>query len=125
MKFAKQIRVTNGVAGPDPIANPEDAVGPAVVELRSRRPDADVPYGGIAFALDGPAGETVTLDLFLLNEKTEPGPDAEWHRFQTAVVVTARELQQVTAPDGVGKVFVRVTGDTLTAARSLYVQPII
>lgn len=128
MRFEAAGTYVNGVADIDPEAAPATAITTHILGLRRRQPDSDIEGRRILLALDAPSGETLTLELWALDDATDPPPDTDspnlagrrWYRFATAVVATGARIVEVTAiiPPG-GTVYARRTADTLTAPRRL------
>lgn len=105
MRFQAVVEVDpSAIPYPDPVANPELIDDRMIVRLPAQRPD-DIGSGldYAWFALDGPAGATVTFDIYVLDESTMQ-PDAEgyadpakrkWFRV-SRVVATAGEVTNKT-----------------------------
>lgn len=134
MRFDGSVTIINGVAAPDPIADPEDVPSALLVNLPERaRSSADQLCSRLLLALQAPAAESVTVELWALVEAPErPGrpqdittapEDRIFLRFDVGLVLGGRELVEVTASVPVGGiVYVRRTADTLTTARVVVVS---
>jgi hypothetical protein len=129
MRFEASGRYVNGVADVDPIAAPATVSPEHILSLLRRQNDCDVDGRRILLILEAPAAETLTVELWALDDATDPpvfGDVAElstrrWYLFTPApIVVTGSRMIEVTAivPAG-GKVFARRTADTLTTTRVL------
>lgn len=128
MRFEGSMQVTQNVAGADPIADPELVKTNQLLLLNARQPSSDVWGKRILLALEGAAGETVTCELWALDEETAPNSNADsptgiedrkFYRFATGLVLTANIMAEVTAacPPG-GTVYLRRTADTIAASQT-------
>jgi hypothetical protein len=130
MRFQAHVTVSNGLAGPDPVATPDLVPDALLSSVPDRRAYADASTTRGFLALDAPAGETVTVSLYALDEATVPtdrpptGTELAARRFYllaAAQVVTAGSLLALTgAPPG-GTIYVRPTADTLTGSGTLLI----
>lgn len=129
MQFETRVTVTNGAAAPDPRAAPADVPDELLLRLDPRKSGSDVQPARLLLALEAPAAEGVTVDLWVLDEGTEPVPGIgpaqpnraarRFYRCATGVALTGGELvglQTANLPPG-GRVYLRRTADTLTAPR--------
>ena len=123
MFFDCEIAVAHGVTGVDPVTDPGGVTAAETGMLARRATGCDVTGRRLLVALDAGAGETVTVSLYALDERTwKPdveAPDPEARRFYavaTGQVITRGVLSEITAkvPPG-GAVYVRVTADAMAA----------
>ena len=103
------------------------AIATHVLDLARRQSDVSQLGKRILLAMDGTSAETVTLDLWAVDDATDeiqriPQPDSPvttnrvWYRFATGVVVTGTRITEVTAavPAG-GLVYAQRTADAIVA----------
>lgn len=131
MLFQAALSYVNATAMPDPVAAPATVPVEAVLGLPTRPPYGDR-VSATLVALDAPAAESVTLDVFVLDERTAPDPNANepvtaailgarrFYRIATGVAVAGGSAVALAVPVG-GPVYLRRTADTLTTARTLRV----
>ena len=129
MLFPVIATVEPAVVGPDPITSPFD-VPPSLLLRYPLVPSvsADLPLSH-ALVLEAGAGETVTVDLYVMDDSRAPlsfgdDPtigiaDRKFYLFQSALTLTANELETVTFPAIPGTVYVCPTADTLTATATI------
>jgi len=122
MKFQATMLAPQGAIGPDPIATPQDVTEAMLLRLPERRAAMDVPLLASYLALDAAAGETVTFDVWCLDEETERAGLAarKFYLYRTGVVLTAGRIALLSptatlwAPIPMGTLYLRQTADTLT-----------
>lgn len=117
MRFEAAGTYAAGVADVDPVAAPETLLLTHFLHLQRRQPDGDVLGRRILLALEGAAGETLTVELWAQDEDvagTVTGAGRRFYLIGAAVVVTANQLAEVTAevPPG-GVVYARRTADAI------------
>ena len=120
--------LTNGTVDPDPGVASTISAG-LVFATRQRQPNSDVPNTVLVLALEAPAAETVTVDLYAVIEDSAPPqdvgnlpgavPSARFFLIATGVVVTGSRLLARECFLG-GQIYARVTADTLTTPRKLH-----
>jgi hypothetical protein len=124
--------IAPGTLGPDPVVAPGTVPDFLLLRLPQRRPFGDGPIESVLLTLDAAAGETVTFELWLLEESTEAANTADdpgalaanrkFYRLATGIVLTAHRLTLVqpyapaVTPIPAGVWYVRTTADTLAAA---------
>jgi hypothetical protein len=120
MRFEASGTYLAAQADVDPVAAPATLLENHMLLLQRRQPDGDVLGSRILLALEAPAGETLSVELWALDEDTQGGDTGALRRLYligaAAVVVTANQLAEVTVevPPG-GKVYARRTADTIAA----------
>lgn len=132
MKVASSITITPGVTGPDPVSNPEDVPEGALLRVPERRSPFDTPVMAVYLALAAAAGETVTVEVWALDEGTAglPLADRRFYRTHTGLVLTAHQLAVLSvypaawSPMPSGPLYIRQTADTLAAAATLGAVPV-
>jgi hypothetical protein len=117
----------NGTVDPDPGVATTISAG-LIFATRQRQPNSDVPNTVLVLALEAPAAETVTVDLYVVFEDSPPPqnvgdlpgavPSARFYLIASGVVVTGSRLLARECFLG-GQVYARVTADTLTTSRKL------
>lgn len=129
MKFQGAAQIVNGAAMPDPVANPELVKPESVLGLPIRPSNGDR-VSVLLLALEAPAAESVTVDVFVADEATLPGAGASdpdlatalaarrFYLIATGVALDGGEAVSITPALG-GPVYLRRTADTLTVARTL------
>lgn len=126
MIFPAIALVQSGLVGPDPIATPGDVPDSLLLRFQIVPSiSASLPTNR-GIVLEAPAGETVTVDLYVMDDATAPlgtedDPttglgDRKFYLLQTALVLTANELDTITSPAQLGTVYVCPTADTLTGS---------
>lgn len=119
--------ITPGTTGPDPVASPGDVPDDLLFRLPERRPSLTTPLLAVYATLDAAAGETVTGDLYVMDDDSgKPGDsddpnagkaDRRFYLALSGVVLTAHELTLLpfaSNPPG-GTYYWRASADTLTA----------
>ena len=129
MLFEATAQFVNAEADANPGTNPADIFQKHVLSTSRRQADSDVLGKRLLLVLEAPVAETLTLDLWAIDDATDQdgqndapsGPSTRrWYRFATAVVVTGTRITEVTAacPAG-GKIYAQRTADALTVPRIL------
>ena len=137
MLFDAQITILSGQLGVDPRTNPGDVPDSQLLRIPRGRPGASADaIRRVLFALEGNAAETVTADLYAMDEAFEPARRDDptvlnpalrrFYLFAPAVVFTVGQLFELARTIGVGPnqvavpvpaggiLYPRVTADTLT-----------
>lgn len=112
---------------PDPATSPGLVTDAAILQLRTRQPETDVPGRRILLGLDSAnAPDTVTVELWALDEQTLGGDPADrrFYLFGAATPVAAGALVEVaTAVPNIGAsanpVFARLTVVSVTTSAIL------
>lgn len=132
MKLSANVKVEEGALGVDPIAVPGEVPDRQIMRFSERANISDRQCRRLLFTMDAPVGETVTVDLFALDEGTIPNriegrqlTDAlkakrRFHRFHTGLIITSGEVavsQEPAGPPG-GPVYMRVTAETIAASQA-------
>jgi hypothetical protein len=121
-----------GLVGPDPVASPGDVPSELLLRLPAIMPGTSVSPVSAHLVLDAPAAESVTVDLYVLDEatdvdQTQDDPTAalasrRFYLWDSAVTLTGGTVTAITVA-GVaavlGSVYVRPTADTLAADRTI------
>jgi len=130
MRFDAVLTFTNGAAMPDPVAAPATITFAQLADLRRIVQATAQPPRRILLALDAPAVEAVTVELWAMREPPATigiqdthavaPADRSFYRFASAVVCNGHDLVEVSTaiPNG-GIVYVRRTADTLTVPRTM------
>lgn len=132
MRFDATLAFVNGAAMPDPVAAPATIAFSQLADLRRIVQGTGSAPKRLLLALEAPAAETLTVDLWALLEPPAivGVPDAEavppasrvFFRFATGLVLTGgvmAEVATVVPPGGV--IYIRRTADALTTTRFLHV----
>lgn len=119
--------LTNGATDPDPGVASTISAG-LVFATRARQPNSDVPNTVLVLALEAPAAESVTVDLYSVFEDQAAPQDvgnlpgalasSRFYLVASGVVITGSRLLAREVFLG-GQVYARVTADTLTTPRKL------
>lgn len=119
--------LTNGATDPDPGVASTISAG-LVFATRARQPNSDVPNTVLVLALEAPAAESVTVDLYSVFEDQAAPQDvgnlpgslasSRFYLVASGVVVTGSRLLAREVFLG-GQIYARVTADTLTTPRKL------
>lgn len=137
MRFDARIPVASAAAAtaecPDPASSPGTVPAKYVFELGFALGASQTPMRRILLALDGTAGETLTVELWAVDDATWPDQNADdpsaglaARRFYrvgaAATTVTAKQVEEITAEvPARGRVYARVTGGTLASAGTLLI----
>ena len=132
MKLSANVKVEEGAAGVDPIAAPGTVPDSQIMRFSERANISDRQCRRLLFTMDAPVGETVTVDLFALDEGTVPNRiegrqltdslkgERRFHLFHTGLVITAGEIavsEEPAGPPG-GPVYMRVTAETIAGGQT-------
>lgn len=125
MRFQASLPWATGDTGVDPIANPGDVPPDQILTVPSAASQSGL-GGRLAVALEsGAPGETVTFDLYAVDEATLPKPDSaepflpaalarrRFYRVATAIVATDGVLILAGTFPLVGPFYASVSADTL------------
>ena len=128
MRFDATVPIANGVTDPDPLTTPASVPSARVVAVNSRaNPEDRAVTKGLLLALAGTGTETVTLEIYALDEATEDLAVASrtYYLVATGQVVTHGQLLQVTTnvPPG-GRFYFRQTAETVAADRELKIAAV-
>lgn len=130
MRFDATLNIVNGAAMPDPVAAPASVTFAQLADLRRVVQGSGQLPKRILLALDAPAAESVTVELWALQEppavigvsdaEVVAPADRVFHRFATGIACAGHALVEVATacPPG-GIVYVRRTADTLTVPRNI------
>lgn len=128
MRFPIQIPVQSTTTGANPASNPGDVDANFFAHLTTKPyPSGEAFTNKIFLALDAPTTETVTVDLWAVDEATLPGPEVvatpailaarKFYQVASAVIITAKTVQELSQRIAPGAIlYVRVTGNTLTGS---------
>ena len=132
MLFPAVASVSPGLIGPDPVASPGDVPAELLLRLPSIMPGTSVSPVSAHLVLDAPAAETVTVDLYVLDEatdvdQTQDDPTAalaarRFYLWASGTTLTGGTVTAITSPGAaavLGSVYVCPTADTLTADRAI------
>lgn len=129
MLFPAVSTVESGATGPDPVTNPGDVPDALLARLGRQYPQSQPTVVPAWLVLDAPAAETVTADVWVLDDGTDIDPGADdptaglaarkFYLLESAVTLTGGELYLLASgtPLAAGTLYLRVTADTLTATR--------
>lgn len=131
MRFPAIVTVEPGVVGPDPVASPADVPPTLLLRLPSNPAPTEAPSSATWAVLDAPAAESVTVDVYVLDEGSDVDPNADdptiglgarrFFLWQTGVSLTGGTVTSL-MPAGspacsLGVLYLCPTADTLTTAR--------
>jgi hypothetical protein len=134
MRFPIRIPVTHAVTGANPVTNPGDVDPNLVVRLPFKPyPNGEQFVNRIIITLAATAAETVTVDLWAVDEDTMPKPDQNivpavlaarrFYLIASGIILTAPALQertQLIAPGAV--LYVRPTADTMVSTGTVLIS---
>jgi hypothetical protein len=139
MQWRYRIAAPNGATDPDPLVTPATVPPARIVRLPSHSDPGD---GGLTnallLALDGVVGETITVDLYAIEDGTLPTDgipvaSTKFYRFATGIVVAHHVIRELApesddavaeqVPPG-GFIYVRITADTIAADREIVLTPV-
>jgi hypothetical protein len=122
MLFQARISLTPGVVGVDPIADPGAVPDSALLDLPVADPFMGFEWDNVLFALVAPSGETVTGDVWALDQ-TPPAAGGKLRVFVLVarVDLTANVLFSLRPPIA-GTLYFQQIADALSAAATLQVS---
>lgn len=126
MRFPIVIPIASTTTGADPASSPSTVDERFFAHLTAKPyPSGEAFTNKVFLALDAPTGETVTVDLWAVDESTLPGPEVvvtstilglrKFYQVASAVLITAKQVQELSQRIAPGAIlYVRVTANTLT-----------
>lgn len=132
MDFQNKVTVVGGATGPDPIGAPQDVPDSLLCVIPKRSPFADTPTLSNFGSLDGLPGETVTVELWALDDSTTPKDPNErtpatqaarkFYQVPTAgpLVLASHVMSQLSVPSGT--LYIRPIADAIVPTESREVR---
>lgn len=127
MRFDSYVTAVNGATNPDPVASPATVPNSMVTELKERDPRFQASVSKVFFGLEAPSGETVDISVYALDEETAgaEAADRKWYLIGAIAGLAGGSLEALTDNVvGGGKIYIRVTAETITANRRIGVRAV-
>lgn len=133
MRFPIRIPVTHNVTGANPVSSPATVDPNLIAQLPTKPyPNGEQFTARIMLSLEAAAAETVTVDLWAVDESTMPRPGnitpatlalRKFHLISSGIILVAYTLQersQLIAPGAL--LYVRPTADTLATTGTVLIS---